>query len=112
MHVKPILLDVVPISFAVLLRLHRFRPRSGVGAVLGRGIYDTIAESVHRPSCWASGFSRPNIAGTRRPLSVPPSDIILFSAAHPFNTNARRRFSMLRPPNVLALFPRHRRRVH
>ena len=48
MHDKPILLDVVPISFAVLLRLHRFRPRSRVSAVLGRRINDTIAGSVHR----------------------------------------------------------------
>jgi hypothetical protein len=134
MHDQPILLDVVPIAFAVLLRLHRFRPWSGMSAVLRRGINDTIAGSVHCPSCWASGFSRSQngpppasrcLTASRFSAALQPSS---YSAPHIDSIRtrvARRRASVnpqagatLRPALTLGwhgsttLFSPQNRRVH
>lgn len=68
---EPVLFYIVPIAFAVLLRMHGFGARTGMGTVLGRGIDHAIAGSVHASclkcagqkyrslclyySCWQNG---------------------------------------------------------
>ena len=105
MHDQPILLHVVPVSFAVLLRLHRFSPRSGMSAVLRRGINDTIAGSVHCPSCWAPVSAAPKLPALCRPLPLPPPSHHRILRTNSIQYECARRSSADAPPSSARTLP-------